>query len=81
MNSVFSGRTLIAFALLHSVLQDQITCYSRCFLTFYFCIPVPYNENDIFWGVLVLKGLIGPHRTVKLQLLQCYWLGHSLGLL
>ena len=25
-------------------------CYSRCFLTLYFCIPVPYNEKDIFFG-------------------------------
>ena len=28
--------------------------------------------------MLVLKGLIGLHRTVQLQLLQCYWLGHRL---
>ena len=38
----------------------------------YFCIPVPYNEKDIFFGVLVLKGLVGLHRTV--QFLQHYWL-------
>ena len=23
---------------------------ARCFLTSYFCIPVPYNEKDIFFG-------------------------------
>ena len=23
----------------------------KCFLTSYFCIPVPYNEKDIFFGV------------------------------
>ena len=28
--------------------------------------------------MLVLKGL---HRTIELQLLQCYWLKHTLGLL
>ena len=39
-------------------------------MTSYFCIPVPYNEKDIFFGVLVLKGLVGLHRTVQLQLLQ-----------
>ena len=22
----------------------------KCFLTSYFCIPVPYNEKDIFFG-------------------------------
>ena len=32
-----------------------------------------------FW-VLVLKGLVDLHRTVQLQLLQRYWLGHRLGL-
>ena len=32
-------------------------------------------------GVLVLKGLVGLHRTIQLQLLQRYWLGHRLGLL
>ena len=31
--------------------------------------------------MLVLKGLVGLHRTVQLQLLQSYWLGHRLGLL
>ena len=30
--------------------------------------------------MLVLKGLVGLHRTVQLQLLQHYWLGHRLGL-
>ena len=28
--------------------------------------------------MLVLKGLVGLHRTVQLQLLQCYWLGRRL---
>ena len=31
--------------------------------------------------MLVLKGLVGLHRTIQLQLLQCYWLGHRLRLL
>jgi len=25
-------------------------CYSRYLLTSYFCISVPYNEKDIFFG-------------------------------
>ena len=29
-------------------------------------------------GVLVLKGLVSLHRTIQLQLLQHYWLGHNL---
>ena len=39
------GKTLLAFALLHSVFQAKFACYSRYFLTSYFCIPVPYNEK------------------------------------
>ena len=58
--------------------KAKFACYSRCFLITYFCIPVPYNEKDIFFGVLVLKGLLGLHRTVQLQLVQHYWLGIDL---
>ena len=47
-------------------------------MTSYFYIPVPYNEKDIFLGLLVLKGLIGLHRTIQLQLLQHYWWGIDL---
>ena len=36
-------------------------------------------KGHLFW-VLVLKGLVSLHRTVQLQLLQHYWLGHRLGL-
>ena len=41
---------LLAFAFLHSVLQSQIFLLLKVFLDFVFCIPVPYNEKDIFWG-------------------------------
>ena len=71
------GKTLLAIALLHSVLQGQICLLLRCFLTSYFCIPVPYNEKNIFLCVCS-KGLVGLHRTVRL--LQHYWSGHRLGL-
>ena len=30
--------------------------------------------------MLVLKGLVGLHRTIQRQLLQHYWLGRKLGL-
>ena len=69
------GKTLVAFALLYSVLQGQICLLLQVFLLH----SGPLNEKDIFLGVLVLKGLVGLHRTV--QLLQHYWLGHRLGLL
>ena len=48
-------------------------------MTSYFSIPVPYNEKDIFFFlVLVLEGLVGLHRMVPLQLLQHYWSGHQI---
>ena len=34
-------------------------------------------KRTCFWGVLVLEGLVGLHRTI--QLLQHYCLGHRLG--
>ena len=37
---------------------------------------IPRNEKDTFFWVLVLGGLVGLHRTVKL--LQHYWSGHTL---
>ena len=75
------GKTLLAFALLHSVLQAQFACYSRCFLTSYLCIPIPYDEKDIFFffWLLVLEVPVGLHRIIQLQLLQ--WLGLRFGLL
>ena len=46
--------------------------------TFAFQSPIMKSTSFL---VLVLKGLLGLHRTVQLQLLQHYWLGHRLGLL
>ena len=45
-----------------------------------FFIPVPYSENNSFLGVLVLKGLVGLHRIIQLQLFQHHWWEHRLGL-
>ena len=59
------GKTLLAFVMLHFVLQGQICLLLKCFLTSCFCIPVPYSEKHIFFWVLVLKGLVGLHRTFK----------------
>ena len=47
------GKTLLAFALLHFVLKAKFACYSRYPLTSYFCIPVPCDEKDIFFGTSV----------------------------
>ena len=54
---------MLAFAMLCFVLQDQICLLLQVSLDFLLCIPVLYNEKDIFFGVLVLEvleGLIEP---------------------
>ena len=61
--------------------KAKFACYSRCFLTSYFCIPVPCNGKDILFWVLVLETFVDLHRTIQLQLLQLCWSGHRLGLL
>ena len=45
--------------------------------TFAFLSPIMKRTSFL---VLVLEGFVGLHRTVQLQLLQHYRLGHSLGL-
>ena len=57
--------------------KAKFACNSRCFLTSYFYIPI--MKRTSFW-VFVLESLVGLHRTIQLQLLQHYWLGHRLGL-
>ena len=75
----FLGKTLLTFALLHSVLQGQIRLLLQVFLGF-LLLPVLYKEKDKF-GVLILEGLVSLHRTIQLQLLQHYWSWHRFRLL
>ena len=77
----FLGKTLLVFALLHSVFQGQICLLLQGFLDFLLLHSSPLYWKGHLFGVLVLKGLVGLHRTVQLQLLQRYWLGHRLELL
>ena len=75
------SKTLLAFVLLHSVLQGQICLLLQVFLDF-----LLLHSSLLWWkghilGMLVLEGLLGLHRTIQRQLLQCYWSGHRLGLL
>ena len=46
-----------------------------------FAFQYPIMKRTSFFWVLVLEGLVGLHRTIKLQLLQHYLSGHRLGLL
>ena len=66
---------------LYTCSPGQTCLLPQVSLDFLLCIPVSYNEKDIFfWGVS-FEGLVGLHRTAQLQLLQHCWLGHRLGLL
>ena len=74
------GKTLLAFALLHSVLQGQICLLLQVSLDF-----LLLHSSPLWWKghllVLVLEGLVGLNRANQLQLLQHYWLGQRLVLL
>ena len=75
------GITLLAFALLPSVLQGQMCLLLQVFLDFLLLHSSPLQwQGHLFW-VLVLESLICLHRTVQLQLLQDYYLGNRLGFL
>ena len=69
---------LLAFARFIPYSKAKFACYSKCLLTSYICIPVPYKEKVICLCVLILEGLIGLHKTVQLQLLQHYCWGIGL---
>ena len=75
------GKTLLAFALLHFAHQGQIFLLLQVPLDFLLWHSSPlWWKGHLFW-VLVLEAVVGLHRTIHLQLLQHYWLGHRLGLL
>ena len=78
----FLGKTLLIFALLHSVLRGQIyLLILQLSLEFLLLHSSPLQwKGHLIWG-LVLKGSVGLHRTIQLQLFQHYWLGLRLGLL
>ena len=62
------GKTVLVFALLHSVFQGQICMLFQVFLDFLLLHFSSLKwKGHLFW-VLVLKGLIGLHRTVQVQL-------------
>ena len=64
------GKILLAFALLHSVLQGQI-----CLLLQVSIDLLLWHSSPLWWKghvflVLALEVLVGLHRTIQLQLLQ-----------
>ena len=69
----FLGKTLLVFALLHSVFQGPICLLLQLFLDFLLLHPSPLEWKGHLFCVFILKGLVGLHRTVQLQLLQSYY--------
>ena len=62
------GKTVLVFALLHSVFQRQICMLFQVFLDFLLLHFSSLKwKGHLFW-VLVLKGLTGLHRTIQVQL-------------
>ena len=59
------GRTLLAFVLLHSVLQGQICLLLQVFLDFLLLHSSPLCWKGYLFWVLVLEGLVGLHRTIQ----------------
>ena len=74
------GKTLLAFALLHSILQGQICLLFLVSLDFLLLHSSPLWWKGHLFCVLVLESVTDLHRTIQLQLLQHYWLGYRFGL-
>ena len=78
MTSVFSWSNLLTFALLHIVLQGQTCLLFQVSLDFYFCIPILYDEKEIFFFlVLILEGVIEfthKHQTKIIQKIKMPYL-------
>ena len=78
---ILLAKLLLAFALLHFVLQGQTCLLLQLSLDFLLLHSSPLWWKGHLFGMLVLEGLVGLYRTIQLQLLQHYWLGRRLGLL
>ena len=49
----------------------KLACYSGYLLTYYFCIPIPYDEKDTKGRLLLdLETDVGLQRTGQLQFLR-----------
>ena len=61
------GKTLLAFALLHFVLQGQSCLFPQISLDFLLLHSSPLWWKGHLFLVLVLEGLVGLHRSVQLH--------------
>ena len=74
------GKTLLAFVLIHFVLQGQTCLLLQLSLDTLLLHLSPLWCKGHFL-VLVLEGIVGLHGTGQLQLLRNQWLRYRLGLL
>ena len=72
------NKTLLLFTLLHFLLQGQTYLLFHVSLDFLLLHSSPLSWKEHLFSLLVLKGIVGLPRTIQLQLLQGYWLGHNL---
>ena len=47
--------------------RPKFACYFRYFLPSYFCIPVPYNEKNIFFVAISLEWLLTKTKLTKVD--------------
>ena len=75
----FLGKTLLVFALFHSIFQGQICLLLQVFLDLLLLHSSPlWWKGHLFW-VLVLKGVVGLYKLFNFSFFS-YWLGLRLGL-
>ena len=64
----FLGKSLLAFALCHFVFQSQTCLLLQVSLDFLLLLSSPLWCKGHLFLMLVLEGLVGPHKTTQLQL-------------
>ena len=71
------SKTLLPFTLHNLVHQGQICLLFQVFIDYPLLHSSPlWCKGHLFW-VLVLEGLVGLHRTIRILLFQHYCLGHA----
>ena len=75
---VLLAKLLLAFVVLHFVIQSQTCLLLQVSLDFLLLHSNPLWWKGNIFGVLVLECLVDLHRTIQLHLLQHYWLGIDL---
>ena len=58
MTSAFSTKLCQPLPCFILYFKVKLACYDRYLLTSYFCISVPYNENDIFFCVCQFQNVL-----------------------